>query len=470
MSFVVDSMELEGLASTMPRKLRLLMIALEFAPAQSTGIFRSLRFVSRFHKHNIEPVVVTIDPADACSLFGVPNNPELLKGIPEGTEIHHLAFAGKAKSSNKLVEFVRHWTRVADGFHAGLCESFKRLLDSGALGQIDAIYVSLPPFGAGELALDAKQKLNKPLIVDMRDAWSQWGASSFTSYLHYRVVRALESKLLNAADSVVSVTSQLQRMLQSLVPPAKHARFFCVPNASDETSFPTTISWNGEGKSTIDVGYVGSFYFNEAAHRLQSLPWYKRPVHNWPNYYATTQDWLYRTPNFFFQAWNEIAKSWPDIAGRIRFHLIGNTPEWLPSMAENWGVKNQCVFHGRVLKQEVANVLASIDFLLATSVKVRDGEDYCLASKSFEYIASGKPTLGFVCHGSQKDFIQQSQTGFVVDPDNPADAAAKFVQVINEGVSLKPNHEFLANFDADVTCEKIANMILKVAHSRAEGQ
>lgn len=444
---------------------RVLMIALEFAPAQTTGMFRSLRFAKNLHKFGIDPVVVTINPEQACEDFGVPNNSALLDGMPEGVEIHHLRFTKLIRRRAKFVEFVRHWARFADGYYARLRKSMQDLLASGKLGRIDAIYVTLPPFGAGDLAIDAKRHFKKPLVVDMRDAWSQWGASPFPTYVHYQCVRQLERRLLEAADRIVAVTKELQGMLESVVGGKAKKTFLQIPNANDTSEFPPNIKWKPEPGALINIGYVGSFYFNEKTHEARTKKWFKKPPHYWPHFYATDQDWSYRTPNYFFQAWSELNNRAPEIGNRMRFHLVGNTPGWLHEMVRRWKIEEMCVFHGRLLKQDVAKTLANLDFLLSTSIKVTDGKDYCLASKSFEYVTSGKPTIGFVCDGSQKDFIQRSNTGVVFDPDDAAMSAERMKHLFSSGVSLVTNLEYLAQYEAAYTTRKMADCIISACEA-----
>ena len=59
-------------------------------------------------------------------------------------------------------------------------------------------------------------------------------------------------------------------------------------------------------------------------------------------------------------------------------------------------------------KHELRLALDQMDLQLATSMKRPIGGDYCLASKSFDYLLARKPIVAVVTEGSQKDFLEAS--------------------------------------------------------------
>ncbi len=411
-------------------------------------------------QYGIEPIVITIEPEQLSRIFSAPLNQGLSEDLESDIQIHHLNCEGKVRKASRLIEFLRIWCRISDGFYRRLRRSHSQLLQSDNLGKVDVIYASLPPFGAGELALQAKKVLKKPLVLDMRDAWSQWGSSPFSTYLHFLGVRWLENRALKAADRVIAVTPQLRDMLSGLRK-NESAKFSVIPNAVDSDTFPSRLEFRPKS-GEINIGYVGGFYFDKSTYESRLLPWYRKPVHHWMHYYATNQNWLYRTPHFFFQCWRQLRELNGDVGERLRFHLIGDTPPWLHEMATTFGVRDHCIFHGRVLKNEVRDKLSSLDFLLSTSIKDVDGEDYCLASKTFDYVSSGKPVLGFVCEGAQKSFLEGSRTGYVFDPDNPLGSAKHLERLLTEGFLLQPNVEYLKEYTSKATCRKLSEVIRSV--------
>ena len=66
--------------------MRVLFIALEFAPIQTTGAFRSIEFVKRLPSLGIKPTVLSVG-ANPSVFAGSRINSDLLTGIPPSVEI-----------------------------------------------------------------------------------------------------------------------------------------------------------------------------------------------------------------------------------------------------------------------------------------------------------------------------------------------------------------------------------------------
>ena len=217
------------------------------------------------------------------------------------------------------------------------------------------------------------------------------------------------------------------------------------------------------GKARLRISYVGQFYFNPLHEDPDGIiPWYKKKPHRWLHYYATRQRWIYRTPYFFFRAWARLRETNPELGDRLEFHYVGHLPEWLPEMAEAFGLAQLCTWHGLKPKQETQGILEGSDALLSTSIKVLDGEDYCLASKTFDYIAAGKPVLGFVCPGMQRDFLAGSSISVLFDPEDTEGSARKLGALVKNGVTLKVDLGYLETYSSLSTTCQLAEIVRQV--------
>jgi hypothetical protein len=441
----------------------LLLIALEFPPIQAAGAFRSLRFVTHLPRFGIRPIVVTLDPMQFADGKVHVFNRALAAKVPSNTPIYLLDVAAiepDRPSAQKV---------VAEDVRGIRCASFKELFASlNAAHAIDAIWTTCPPFNVADLAIAARDAFEKPLIVDMRDAWSQWGSVPFRTWLHYRRALRDEVKLMNAADAVVCVTPQLTQMQWRLTRKAHH-HFHWIPNAYDfETPPPCELRLAPE-KARLRISYVGQFYFNALHENADGIiPWYKKKPHRWLHYYATRQRWIYRTPYFFFRAWARLRETSPALGDRLEFHYVGHLPDWLPEMADAFGLGQLCTWHGFKPKQETQDVLEGSDALLATSIKVLDGEDYCLASKTFDYIAAGKPVLGFVCPGTQRDFLVGSNISVLFDPDDAEGSASQLGTLVENGVTRKVDFGYLETYSSLSTTRQLADIVAQLSRAPAK--
>ena len=97
------------------------------------------------------------------------------------------------------------------------------------------------------------------------------------------------------------------------------------------------------------------------------------------------------------------------------------------------------------------------------------GLDYCLASKSFEYLASGKPTLAFVCAGAQKRFFEEVGGAMIFDPDDPRKSAMQLQALAGKSRRFAIRKEALLAYDHDFTSAQMAALIHRVALKTAAG-
>jgi len=438
--------------------MKILYIALEFAPVQTTGAFRSIEFVRRLPEHGITPCVVTLRPEDGMRIFSAPLNAELLNGLPEDASRLELsdAKAVDPQSETPLASLFRLYTNLDDSFFYRFRGSLDAHMRARKLTEtIDAVVASAPPFGATKLGMLAASRLNCPLILDMRDSWAELGFAPSPTSLHYRAKRRDESLAFGAAARVVTVTQRLAEVFRSAHPSLSRQRFDVVANGFPGHEFEGhTIK--ACSKEVVEVAYVGSFYFSPE--KPASL---LRPQ-RYLQHRLKTEDWSYRGPQYFFAAWRALIDREPELGRRIRFNHIGNAPAFLMTMAADYGLADYCKLWGVVPKQEVGEILSKMDAMLATSMKRDDGGDYCLASKTFDYVEARKPVLAFVCEGSQRDFLQRAGIGVICDPDDIDGSAATMARLVREGVSLELNADYVNQFHRREAARRMAGVIYDV--------
>jgi glycosyltransferase involved in cell wall biosynthesis len=448
------------------RSVRVLFIALEFAPVQQTGAFRSIKFVKYLRELGVEPVVVTIEPEEASRCFGAPIIPKLLADLPQGTEVHHLKGPARRGLESRVAQGLRLLTTTSDGFHwryrGALAKVTSRIREAR---KIDAVYASLPPFGAGRLAIDAARTLSVPLIIDMRDAWSEFGNGPFPTVAHYLMTVREERQVLRAADRILTVTPQLGDLFLCAHPDLDPGKLVIVPNGFDDAPIgaaapaPTT-------KPTFSIAYVGSYYYDP---RYETWPpWHRRPPHRWLQYKRKSDSWLHRSPEFFFRAWAHLLELEPSARRTLRFHHIGSVPPWLEPMAARHGLGDLCVMHGTVPSDCLPEVLAGMDAFLCTSLKPQRGPDYCLASKTFDYIAAAKPIIGFVIEGSQRDFLVESGIGLIADPDNPQNGAEKLRELVSGRFEPSLNVAYIKGYQRRAAADKLARVVHELCGAPAQ--
>lgn len=428
-----------------------LMVALEFAPVQTTGAFRSIAFARHLPEFGFKPIVVTIETAHAAAIFQAPVNQALLSQLPDSVAIEALAPDRPTSSETRTRALLRIMTSLDDRFF----QKFRAALDA-RLPQIVAryapklVYVSSPPFGAARIGEHISEALGVPCVLDMRDAWAEWGMAPFPTYLHYRARRTDEERAFAQATAVVTVTDRLRALFRASHPDLPPEKFHVIPNGFGGESLEAgPLAKTGDGER-FDVAYVGSYYYTPPKPRSLRRP------HSLLHYTRGHEDWSYRSPLYFFRAWQALRGIDPAAAKRLRFHHIGKVPPWLAAMAKDHGVEAQCTFHGQIPKQDVAALLDRMDAQLATSMKRPDGGDYCLASKTFDYIVARKPIIAFVTEGSQKDFLAASGAALLFDPDDAQGSARALRALLADTPALALDGAFLNRFHRKENTARLA--------------
>ena len=162
----------------------------------------------------------------------------------------------------------------------------------------------------------------------------------------------------------------------------------------------------------------------------------------------------------------ELRRRSPALGKRVRFVLVGDEPPWLSEMAAEHGIQDAVRCMGRVANAEVPALVRSFDAQLCTSVKVHGGDDYALASKTFDYITSGRPIFGLVTRGAQRDFLARSGMAVLADPDDLNAAVEALTKLVQGGFSLTPDKSFLATFHRSAIAERMAAAMRAAVHDR----
>ncbi len=152
----------------------------------------------------------------------------------------------------------------------------------------------------------------------------------------------------------------------------------------------------------------------------------------------------------------------PELRDRVCIRFVGAHPDWLYTQVRQFGLVDTVEFQGYLNHKECLEFQSSCDCLLITSAKVVDGEDYCISSKTFEYVATGKPILAVVAPGAQRDFLQNCGMAQICDPDNPVETAARIEQLIAGNVQMQPNQEFLAGFHGRAVSRSVAGTLHQI--------
>lgn len=448
---------------------KLLILALEFPPVNSTGCFRFLKFIRYLHESNVEVIVITPPVEDLIRIH--PNatvDNSLLENIPDSLKIINIPLEKDAAYTSNVFTFksrLKSYLQIsgdilAKKWEANLYSELDEIIEQN---KPDKMFVSLPPFSLGRLAVSISKKYSIPLITDFRDEWSLNKGIPFLTYLHFSKAFKSEEVILMESEFVTVVTPQLSNIFKRIHKNIEPEKLYVLTNGFDTElgQLNNFSSIPSENSDEFIIGYSGSYYYDPNAAFLSKQPFYKRKGFKKVSYQQsfTKEDWSYRSPLYFIKTLSELLKRRPDLRLVIKFHHIGHTPPWLFNMIGEYGLQDIFKSHGFVSKKKNMEIQKSFSALLCTSEKVINEEHYCLSSKVFDYVQMQKPILGFVTDGITKEFIRRSGCGLILDPENIVESSKTLESLITKEMQFKPDMVYLERFDPRNLTLKLASII-----------
>jgi glycosyltransferase involved in cell wall biosynthesis len=442
----------------------ILYIAYQFPPLNVGGSARPARFVKNLHKYGVKTTVVTLA---AESLVNVHPNAKIdsnlfdnhhknfdVLEVPSTYKIH--------RKKNKIKNFVDiFFSKYKGNEHKFWAKNYHSIVDEWLKqNAVQAIVVTAPPFSILPLAVATSKKHNIPLVVDMRDHWTLWVLAPYSSYYNYIASKLAENSVFKHAKKIIATSKVTQEDFIKFHPNVNPEKFKYIPNGFEEMiDYEDIIFKPSQG---IVIGYVGSFYYNPGSRSQIMMPWWKKKGHRKLQYVPRKEDWLYRSPYFFFKSLRALFKSEPKFKTIIKVKFAGNKEDWFIDMVNEFDLQANVDHIGWVSQTESLAFQKSCDFLLATSAKVIGGKDYSIAGKTFEYFAMQKPILAFVAEGAQKDILKQSGMAHLISVDDIDMAVEQLNGVFSTEQVMIPNQSYIDSFHIDTLTQSLAEELKKL--------
>ncbi len=241
------------------RPLRLLVITYYWPPSGGAGVQRCLKFVKHLGHFNVEPTVITVDPAQAS--YPV-RDESLLAEVPPTVRIVHtgttepfesykrltgravpyggFANEGKPGPLQQVLRFVRGNLFIPDprrGWNRHALAAVEKLLAAGE--QFDAVLTSSPPHSTQLIGLELQRRHGLRWLADLRDPWTD---IYYYKDLHHTPLASwldarYERQVLTHADAVLVTSPETKRLFLAKNPTLPAAKFHVLPNGYDESDF-----------------------------------------------------------------------------------------------------------------------------------------------------------------------------------------------------------------------------------------
>lgn len=443
-------------------RINIFFLAYELPPLQTGGVYRPLYFIKYLRDLGINPIILTLHHDDIGYRWPRKGRDHSLAKILDGYTVIQV------HESREKIPFYK--IALSNGYQGGnehitwkknLYFKVDELFNSY---RPEAIFATGPPFTILELGVQIAKKYQLPLISDLRDAWSQWNYKPYNSKIQYYLTLRSERRVLKRSTAIIATSSQTIHDLQKAHPKIPVERFHLITNGFDQkVDFTDKVKIKAANK--IRIGYVGSFYYNPDFRGFVLNPWWKKVRKDRLSqpfifqYVPKREDWLYRSPYFFFKSIKALLAEHPKLISCVEICFVGTKDKWFDPMVEEFGLENVVQHLGRMSIEKSHDFQKKCDFLLLTSAKVLNGLDYSIAGKTFEYFTMKTPILGYVCNGAQKDILEKSGLAIILNPDEPNICAERLFDLFTKDNYLEPNNDFLQTLHRRFLTSKLSDII-----------
>ncbi|MGE0405059.1 MAG: glycosyltransferase family 4 protein [Candidatus Korobacteraceae bacterium] len=454
------------------RKKRVLLVAYDFPPRRTSGVYRPTAFTKYLPQWGWLPTVLTIHPprnavSDAGLLSRVPESVriertrEILLNAWENSALQAARSAGALQPAetagsteavktasdpspmNRMLRSVARMVRSClyfpDETAGWIPFAISRAMQLNLAQRFDAVYTTHPPRAAHPVGLFLSMFGGVPWVMEFRDPWilpehersniHQGSAPRRNAWLH-RV-------MLNQSRAVVTVTKRHADELESHFGVSRE-KLAVIHNGFDEDDF-RGLTPDGEGvfdPRFINLAHFGTIY-----------------------------------PGFsgqFFRAVAALLERDPQLKNKLRFHIVGFPDSDVEELTRREPLKDVVVLHKFIPHTKALRSMAAADALMLFY-----GQEYTsrasIPGKLYEYLRVGRPILAVAYPGGVQDLIESSRAGWVLRPDDLEGLTQTLSRLIESRLAgqdpVVPDSSVIAGYRYDRLAQQVSAVLDRVVHA-----
>lgn len=375
------------------KQKKLLIITYYWPPAGGPGVQRWLKFVKYLPDFNIEPhVYVPQNPTYPIVDEGLVSEVSekaiiIKKPIFEPYQLASLFSKNKTKKissgiipnqkKQSLLERLLLWIRgnvfIPDARFLWVQPSVAFLKKYIEDNQIDTIITSGPPHSLHLIGLKLKEEMAVNWLADFRDPWTTIGyhkalkLSAYASNKH----KMLESKVLNAADTIIVTSKTTKKEFEALTqqPIEVITNGYDIENVAKQTL-----------DTTFSLAHIGSLLSE-------------------------------RNPTILWESLSELLHEIPDFKSHFELKLMGALSQEVLQSIADYQLGAYTTNLGYVSHQVALEQQRKSQILLLIEIDSKDTQSI-IPGKLFEYMVSERPILALGPEGSDfAEIVKETNTG-----------------------------------------------------------
>ena len=381
-----------------PELPRVLMIAYFFPPIGGSGALRPLKLAKFLPEFGWQPVILTVQNPD----WYYATDPQLLAELPPRAEIVRTRMLRSAwiyrvlnpLRIRKIDAFIRRYLLHPDD-QVGWIPFASRI--GGRLLRnlpIAAVYSTSSPLSCHLIAARLTRRRKLPWIADFRDEWVENPDFDFPTRAHRRWHYRMERDIVQSCDKIIAPAPEFCRLL------AKH----CPDGGKFETLY---MGYDAEEIAALKMDF---------------------PPETQPETFVLAFAGLFYgsfRPGYLIEAVGELISEGRVDPRAIQIQFIGANQPDDAGCRDHYGI---CKFTGFVPHRTALKYLIAADALLL--LLSEDRGEHVIPSKTFEYLAIGKPILALIPErGDLAGIIHRAGAGLVADFNDTRTIKAAYLKL-----------------------------------------
>ncbi len=379
---------------------RCLILSYYFPPTGAGGVQRISKLLKYATREGWQFTVVTSEN----SASNIPDDKSLLSDIPESTKVIRIPSHHNSKQlfikNNRIGLKSTYWKRwlsafryLPDPFKHWLPQAKEAILSEWSKGGYDCVLVSVPPYSLAILAAHLFQDEGIPVILDMRDPWTENPYKLYPTPFHLRKDRQIENEAIAQVPYGISAYAGLIDFYKKTIPTFNAENWMTIANGYDEQDFTNIQSVKPQTEG-LNIAFSGTFY----SHINNPVP--------------------------FFRAMAMLKNTDPDAGSLIHFHHFGKSNIDLNKLIKRYNLKKQVKQAGYLEHSQLQNHLSGMDALLFILDEREPRSSNTIGGKVYEYLRLKKPILALVPkQGEAANLIRSTQSGQIVASENTQEIA-----------------------------------------------
>jgi glycosyltransferase involved in cell wall biosynthesis len=354
----------------------------------------------------------------------------LLEEIPADTKVLRIPVKqarGGFKSKIPILKKRGYWQRwmsafinITDSREFWNRQAYDYLMQELRQMPYDVVILSSPPYSMALLAAELTDRLNLPIILDLRDPWTINPYKIHPTILHRLLDKSREKRAIGKINYIISAYGSTLDDYGRRIKDFEKKKTLLLPNGYDELDFSQLDCKLVKNDADMNIGFSGSFYSH------------------------------LNKPHQLFKA-IQILKN-QNI--NVQFHHIGSSVYNLELMAKKYGIEDNIRIWGYKKHRECLESLACMDVLCMILDSDWPDSQYTIGGKFYEYLRLKKPILALVPANGEADLaIRQTDSGVVVSDKRVVSIVAALKKILNSDLNF--SWRGIEKFDRRKQAEKL---------------